>query len=201
VEILYDVRARRRVVTRLLRAAPLLATLACAGGARDTATADTAVLQDTSADSLRYAGNGNMARTDSATVNASSDSSAELLSAFVVLAADSAAGDSLYRGKGRCLTCHGADLRGLSNLGPNLVDAEWLHSDGSLAGIRGTIAAGVARPKQAQIRMPAFATQLSSAELDRLAAYLYTISHRQATVVDSLRARADTLGATMPDST
>lgn len=202
MEVLHDLRARRRAVRRVALAASLSATLACAGGARDSVTADTAVLQDTSGDSLRYAGRDSATRVDTGSGAASADSTADLLSAYIVLAADSAAGDSIYRGKGRCLTCHGPGARGLANLGANLVDAEWLHSDGSLAGIRGTIAAGVARPKQAQIRMPAFASQLSSAELDRLAAYLYAISHHGATVTDTLQAtHADTVDATPPDST
>jgi mono/diheme cytochrome c family protein len=181
VEILHDLRARRRAVRSRSGFLPLIAALACAGGARDSETADTAVLQGASADTIRYSTGREVVPPDSASIPASTDSAGHAPASVMVLAADSAAGDSLYQRKGRCLTCHGTDARGLPSLGVNLRDDEWLHSDGSPAGIAASIATGVARPKQAQIRMPAFASQLTGAEIDRLAAYVYAISHHDVT--------------------
>jgi mono/diheme cytochrome c family protein len=201
MEVLHDVRARRRPVKRRLTCLLLLFAPACVGGARDSVTADTAVLQGASADSLRYAIERDTTQIDSAAMKSNADSVGDLPRLSAVLAADSAAGDSLYHRKGRCLTCHGTDARGLPNLGSNLRDAEWLHSDGSPAGIAGSIAGGVSRPKQSQIRMPAFASQLTSGEIDRLAAYVYAISHYNATTTsDAMPAEKDS-APVRPDST
>ena len=201
MEVLHDVWARRRAVRRGTGFLPLVAALACAGGARDSVTADTAVLQGTSADTVRYSTGRDTAPPESASIQSSSDSARGASQPVVVLAADSAAGDSLYLRKGRCLTCHGTDGRGLPSLGVNLRDEEWLHSDGSPAGIAGSIAAGVARPKQAQIRMPAFASQLTGAEIERLAAYVYAISHHNVTTTtsDAMAAERDSAHV-QPDS-
>jgi mono/diheme cytochrome c family protein len=52
-------------------------------------------------------------------------------------------GDSLFN-KGTCMRCHGE--RGVGGeRAPNLTDAEWVQSDGSLEGIRETIFWGVRR--------------------------------------------------------
>ena len=190
-------------MSRRLHLLAAFALLACTEGARDTATADTAALH---VDSSGLDTTPRIARADSITGRDSlakpSDSTGATLASFVVVAADSAAGESLYRRKGRCLTCHGADARGIANLGANLRDAEWLHGDGSVAGIAETIAGGVARPKQGQIRMPAFASQLSSDEIQQLATYVYAISHVSATptTTSDLMAR-DSVPPVRPDST
>ena len=59
-------------------------------------------------------------------------------------------GSRLYRSEGdvptMCIACHGAEAAG-GVLGPNLRDAEWLWSDGSVAGIGKSISEGVAQPK------------------------------------------------------
>jgi mono/diheme cytochrome c family protein len=161
---------------------------ACGDGARDAETADTAVLAARAADSIRRSGGapagdsaGDTAGADRGMADAGEDTAiaggALEITLGTATPADSASGDSLYRRRGRCLTCHGRDAAGLANLGPSLRDGEWLHGDGSLASIASVIAAGVNRPKQAQIRMPAFAGELAPAEIARLAAYVYRISH------------------------
>lgn len=43
--------------------------------------------------------------------------------------------------KTNCVACHGPEAKG--GVGPNLTDAEWKNSDGSLAGIEGTLNKGV----------------------------------------------------------
>jgi cytochrome c oxidase cbb3-type subunit 3 len=52
-------------------------------------------------------------------------------------------GREIYAGAGLCYTCHGAGGEGVPGLGANLMDDEWLHSDGSYDGIVGTVMDGV----------------------------------------------------------
>ncbi len=52
-------------------------------------------------------------------------------------------GKDIYAGAGLCYTCHGAMGEGVANLGANLADEEWLHSDGSFEGIVQTVMNGV----------------------------------------------------------
>ena len=52
-------------------------------------------------------------------------------------------GLAVYRGKGLCFDCHSDHANGDPAIGaPNLVDAIWLHGDGSLDSIRESIARG-----------------------------------------------------------
>jgi mono/diheme cytochrome c family protein len=116
-----------------------------------------------------------------------------------VLRADSAAGDSLYRGRGRCLTCHGANAEGLARLGPDLRDTVWLNTDGSVAGIRRVILEGVAEPRQTPIPMPSFVSQLSPRQAEQLAVYVYTLSHSGATKADTVTSAPLLDSVTRPD--
>lgn len=106
----------------------------------------------------------------------------------VVLLADSAAGDAIYHGKARCFTCHGDRGEGTARLGPSLADSVWMDGDGSLASIDAVIANGVATPRATAVAMPAYGRMLSPAEMARVAAYVYTLSHRGAAVADTSRA-------------
>lgn len=56
-------------------------------------------------------------------------------------------GQKLYGGQGICVACHGPAAKGIPNLGADLTDAEWAHSDGSYQGILATIRNGVAADK------------------------------------------------------
>jgi glucose/arabinose dehydrogenase len=93
-----------------------------------------------------------------------------------------ALGEKIYRGQaagGTCMGCHGSDGAG-TQVGANLVDAAWLHSDGSLAGIRGTIVKGVAMAKQSIGAMPPLgAAPLQPADVDAVTAYVWAIGHRK----------------------
>lgn len=117
----------------------------------------------------------------------------------LVLEADSAAGFLAYHRSAGCIACHGADGQGIEHLGPSLQDSTWLHIDGSLRAIEDVMRAGIARPLEAMIAMPALATRLDSLETYRVAAYVYSLSHPGAVVPDtaaardSLRARADSI--------
>jgi glucose/arabinose dehydrogenase len=95
-----------------------------------------------------------------------------------------ALGDRVYHGLeggATCTGCHGADAKG-TPLGPNLTANKWLWSNGSYAGIAGTIAAGVAHPKQYRAPMPAMGgAQLSSDQVMAVSAYIWALNHASAT--------------------
>ncbi len=90
-----------------------------------------------------------------------------------------AVGDSIFHGQaagGTCYACHGQDAKG-SAVGPNLTDAEWLHSDGSLAAITKTIQAGVPTPKKAPAPMPPMGgASLSPEQVRAVATYVHSLS-------------------------
>jgi mono/diheme cytochrome c family protein len=113
-----------------------------------------------------------------------------------VLIADSVAGDRLYRGAGKCITCHGADGLGIEGLGPGLRDTVWADGDGSMAFQQRVIRDGVARPRLGRTVMPSFGTALGATEIFRIAAYVYSLSHPGSTVADT--ARVDTARVAHP---
>jgi mono/diheme cytochrome c family protein len=92
-----------------------------------------------------------------------------------------ALGDRIYHGEiggAACTGCHGAGGTG-SPLGPDLTDAAWLWSDGSVNGIAKTITEGVATPKQYRSPMPAMGgATLSKGQVSALAAYVWALGHR-----------------------
>lgn len=92
-----------------------------------------------------------------------------------------ALGDSLYHGligATSCQACHGVDGT-QATVAPNLVDAEWLHSDGSWEGIYKTIVSGVSTPKQFSSMMPPYGGIPMTEERTRaVAAYVYSLSHK-----------------------
>jgi len=91
-----------------------------------------------------------------------------------------ALGNRIYHGEvgeAPCAGCHGSDGGG-SPLGPSLRSHRWLWSDGSYAGIRNTIIAGVPDPKEFRSPMPAMGgAQLSTAQVQAVAAYVWGLSH------------------------
>jgi cbb3-type cytochrome c oxidase subunit III len=87
------------------------------------------------------------------------------------------AGKGIFTGKGLCHVCHGADGKGTA-LAPNLTDDKWLHSDGSLENIVKTITTGVTQPKEHPAPMaPMGGAQLTEAEVQAVARYVYALSH------------------------
>ena len=89
-----------------------------------------------------------------------------------------ALGDSIFHGQaggGTCYVCHGQDAHG-SAVAPNLTDGEWLHNDGSLAGISGTIKSGVPQPKKAPAPMPPMGgASLSDDQVKAVATYVHSL--------------------------
>ena len=90
-----------------------------------------------------------------------------------------ALGDSIFHGKvgaALCYVCHGPAGKGVSGLGPNLTDKEWLNGDGSLAFIVKTVTEGVAKPKKAPAPMPPKGGgQLNEAQINAVAAYVHSL--------------------------
>lgn len=65
-----------------------------------------------------------------------------------------------------CMPCHGADAKGA--IGPNLTDAEWLYG-GKPDEIAKTVSGGTEKG------MPAWSSQLSSAKVASVAAYVHSL--------------------------
>jgi len=95
-----------------------------------------------------------------------------------------ALGQRIYRGQvggAPCTGCHGENGEG-TPLGPDLTGKKWLWSDGSYAGIKKTITAGVSQPKQYRSPMPPMGgAQLTPEQVSALAAYVWAISHTAST--------------------
>ncbi|MGD8816882.1 MAG: c-type cytochrome [Acidobacteriota bacterium] len=88
-------------------------------------------------------------------------------------------GERLFN-DGICAQCHGqAGSEG--RYGPDLADDEWLHSDGSLLGIRETIRWGVRKQDLSDpdrpFMLPSGGMQLSGEELAAVTAYVWSLSN------------------------
>ncbi len=80
-------------------------------------------------------------------------------------------------GGAACTGCHGNDGGG-TPLGPDLTQGRWLWSDGSVEGLRQTIAKGVAQPKVHPGAMPPMGgASLTAPQLDAVAAYVWSLGH------------------------
>ncbi|MGH7637352.1 MAG: c-type cytochrome [Gemmatimonadaceae bacterium] len=90
-----------------------------------------------------------------------------------------ALGRQIFQGQaagGLCQTCHGMDAKG-TQLGPDLTDANWLNTDGTLAGITQVIRTGVATPKQYPGPMPPMGgSQLTDDQITAVAEYVKSLS-------------------------
>ena len=87
-------------------------------------------------------------------------------------------GNEIFHGKvggATCYVCHGQDAKG-SGVGPNLTDSEWLHNDGTLKGIMGTIQTGVPKPKVAPAPMPPMGgASLTPDQIKAVATYVHSL--------------------------
>jgi Cytochrome C oxidase, cbb3-type, subunit III len=196
LEVLHDVRARSRVPVRQTHAGiALLGVLAACGDAPRETPADTALAPPSASDTSR---SDTGVRITGHIVDTGTGS-APVRGVSLVLVADSASGDYIFNRRGTCFTCHGQNGAGMSNLGPDLRDATWLHGDGSFRSILRVINEGVAVPKASPIGMPSFEGRLPEAERYQVAAYVFSLSHPGSVVVDTTA--ADTLSPfTLPPS-
>ena len=89
-----------------------------------------------------------------------------------------AQGDSVFHGKGNCYACHGDKAQGA--VGPNLADAEWIHSDGSYEAVIKQITEGVAqKDSKSGIPMPPRGgSSITDDEVKSVAAYVYSLNHK-----------------------
>jgi mono/diheme cytochrome c family protein len=89
-----------------------------------------------------------------------------------------AKGDALFHGSGNCYACHGQKAEGL--VGPNLTDAEWIHSKGSYDEIVAQINNGVPKEQsKSGIAMPPKGgATLSDDDVKAIAAYVHSLGHK-----------------------
>lgn len=74
-----------------------------------------------------------------------------------------------------CVVCHGPDARG-TQLGPSLVDDEWIHVSGEYGEILRLIREGVPEPEEHPVPMPPLGGgAYTEAEVRALAAYVYSL--------------------------
>lgn len=90
-----------------------------------------------------------------------------------------ARGDSIYHGSANCYACHGAKAVGL--VGPNLTDAEWIHSKGTYEDIVAQINQGVPKEQsKSGIPMPARGgATISDDDVKAVAAYVHSLGQKQ----------------------
>ena len=88
-------------------------------------------------------------------------------------------GETLFKGAGLCGACHGASAKGIPNLGADLTDDEWLHSDGTFEGILESIVDGVSSDKSSSgtVMPPKGGSALSDEQLEAVAAYVWSLSN------------------------
>jgi mono/diheme cytochrome c family protein len=89
-----------------------------------------------------------------------------------------AQGEKVFQGPGNCYACHGTNAQG--SVGPNLTDAEWIHSKGTLEEIAAQVTNGVPKEKaKSGIPMPPKGGgTLSDEDIRAVAAYVYSLSHK-----------------------
>ena len=87
-------------------------------------------------------------------------------------------GDTVFHGPGNCYACHGSKAEGL--VGPNLTDAEWIHSKGTLKDIEAQIMDGIPKEKsKSGIPMPPRGgATISDVDVKACAAYVHSLSQK-----------------------
>jgi len=99
-------------------------------------------------------------------------------SAGAVTPALIAQGDKVFHGPGNCYACHGSNGQGA--VGPNLTDAEWIHSKGTFEEIVAQVTHGVPKEEsKSGIPMPPKGgSTISDDDVKAVAAYVYSLSHK-----------------------
>ena len=89
-----------------------------------------------------------------------------------------AQGDKIFHGAGNCYACHGSNAQGL--VGPNLTDAEWIHSKGTYEDIVAQVIKGVPKEesKSGIVMPPRGGSTISDDDVKAVAAYVYSLSHK-----------------------
>jgi cbb3-type cytochrome c oxidase subunit III len=140
---------------------------ACGGGSDAGTTASTDSSATTVAPTATTTDSGAAATTTTAALPAG------------VTEANVAAGEAAFKG-GPCIACHGADAKGTA-MAPDLTDNTWLNVDGSYEQIEELIKTGVPKPKDpahVSPMPPMGGAQLTDQQIDDMAAYIYSMSHK-----------------------
>ena len=89
-----------------------------------------------------------------------------------------AQGDKIFHGPGNCYACHGTNAQG--SVGPNLTDAEWIHSKGTYEDIVAQVTKGVPKEesKSGIVMPPKGGSTISDDDVKAVAAYVYSLSHK-----------------------
>jgi mono/diheme cytochrome c family protein len=89
-----------------------------------------------------------------------------------------AQGDKIFHGPGNCYACHGTNAQG--SVGPNLTDAEWIHSKGTYEEIVAQVMKGVPKEesKSGIVMPPRGGSTISDDDVKAVAAYVYSLSHK-----------------------
>ena len=90
-----------------------------------------------------------------------------------------ARGDSVFHGAGNCYACHGSKGEGL--VGPSLIDAEWIHSKGTIEEITAQVAKGIPKEQsKSGIPMPPKGgSTISDEDVKAVAAYVHSLSQKK----------------------
>src|SRR5437868_15118172 len=83
-----------------------------------------------------------------------------------------AQGDSIFHSSGNCYACHGSNAQGA--VGPNLTDAEWIHSKGTYDDIVTQVMKGVPKEesKSGIVMPPRGGSTISDDDVKAVAAYV-----------------------------
>jgi mono/diheme cytochrome c family protein len=90
-----------------------------------------------------------------------------------------ARGDTVFHGPGNCYACHGSKGEGL--VGPSLIDAEWIHSKGTVEAIGVQVAKGIPKEQsKSGIPMPPKGgSTISEDDVKAVAAYVHSLSQKK----------------------
>jgi cytochrome c oxidase cbb3-type subunit III len=90
-----------------------------------------------------------------------------------------ARGDTVFHTAGNCYACHGSKGEGL--VGPSLIDAEWIHSKGTVEEIAAQVAKGVPKEEaKSGIPMPPKGgSTISDDDVKAVAAYVHSLSQKK----------------------
>lgn len=87
-------------------------------------------------------------------------------------------GEAIFRGKGTCFACHGAEGKG-TQLAPDLTDDAWVNFEArpTLDEVSALVREGVAQPVEHPAPMPPMGgAQLSEEEIRQVAEYVLSLS-------------------------
>jgi len=128
---------------------------------------------------LAVAGAGSAAAQSSDKASTPNDTSSKAAAGGAAITPELIAqGDKIFHGPGNCYACHGTNAQG--SVGPNLTDAEWIHSKGTYEDIVAQVMKGVPKEesKSGIVMPPRGGSTISDDDVKAVAAYVYSLSHK-----------------------